>query len=845
MTTTTTQPRRRLRRFRLLFLGVAVGAVVVGLVAHSLVVDIRSVAAAAAAVASSKLSTRKTSAIASTATTTTTTPPLPEKKPETNETKFIAFGACCGIGHRMVRIIPTIMYAKSQQMISYGIWNDVPWNEIFNDTEDVKMGMPKHRSRAQSFYGNGSPNEFTKSLKTAPLPVHLQKPSQSSVLSYYNERGGQMDRMFRMPEAYGVVESLRQNLSPRVLKKLNPILNRYLKKKLKFAVHFRLGNNELGDWERKKWRHADDPVQIMKATLHAMITEVETRKAVGRDEDGKGFVAVFIASDSTEPTKWFRRNVPSSWSVFDQDEVLLSVAASSNISTAANTTKPEQGVWFGDFGSKTSKNLTREELYERMAEGFADSFALGEADALFVPTFSSFTFIPIVLSNSRNRPVYFRDGFAFHDDNNTVLSTFVVTTPRDSDRNMKEEAIEGVQPQMVSPLRTRSKKFCLLTLPELTSDLVEAHRNEANHHYETTLNEESAEAWLHRAFKRMTKVQGHTTDPAEADVFLIPGYLHLYRAIHGDHQSKSIVGSVLDLVYNRTKPHLLLVPTWNPTVADKIGVKKLSKILIGAGVNLWSVGFERNNNWQGLQAERIVPIPYVVRPSKRKREFVGMTRTIRTHNFVFYAGSDRPHAKEWAGCHRDRLIGSLENETDTMDVRLVQQRNRISQVEYNNRMVTSEYCLVLCGDTPTSRSLTSSMALGCIPIRVGSRLRGLCEPPCHPGWGWSVTGADNSHLPYSNLIDWGRFPEVNESQFTLDGKGTVMAMFRDFEEDPERKRFIEQTMKRTQLAWIYGWGNPLDSTSADDFGDAVPHIWRSFLSLLEEHDLEERQKASQ
>ena len=50
-----------------------------------------------------------------------------------------------------------------------------------------------------------------------------------------------------------------------------------------------------------------------------------------------------------------------------------------------------------------------------------------------------------------------------------------------------------------------------------------------------------------------------------------------------------------------------------------------------------------------------------------------------------------------------------------------------------------------------------------MPLFVGTRLWGRCDPPCRPGWGWRVPGAPYPHLPFHGLwIDWSRFPLLDE-----------------------------------------------------------------------------------
>jgi hypothetical protein len=376
-------------------------------------------------------------------------------------------------------------------------------------------------------------------------------------------------------------------------------------------------------------------------------------------------------------------------------------------------------------------------------------------------------------------------------------------------------------------------KFYIIAPPSVTSKLLQDHPDKASSAYQRALNEESAEIWLHRGFESRTYEEGHTLNPYEADVFLICGYLHLNKAIHKPKGRRakndlSFVQEFVQKITNKTKPHLMLIPSWNPKVSSEAGVKSLSSTLEQQGVNIWSVGFERNKFWQGVEPHRILPIPYVTRPFQSKDTLIENARNPKTKNFIFYAGDTRGNAKAWAGCHRDQIILPLQNETDIMDVRLVGKTNRLNQSEYNHRMISSDYCLILCGDTPSSRSLTSAMVSGCIPIRVGSRLRGLCEPPCHEGFGWRETGVENPHLPFAKDIDWDAFPEVEESKVILHGKQTLQALLS--RTDDARKNKLRSKMLQVQMAWIYGWGDPVNST---EFGEVVPYIWNSFVKTLQ------------
>jgi len=354
---------------------------------------------------------------------------------------------------------------------------------------------------------------------------------------------------------------------------------------------------------------------------------------------------------------------------------------------------------------------------------------------------------------------------------------------------------------------------------------------------------------LHRGFERLPQ---RTQNPLEADVFVVAGYLHLYNALHPRH-SKEFVPLYRKAIIDPSKPHLLLIPTWNPKVSRDVGIYGLVNMMkAGRGIvqetNLWTVGFERNPQWQNLNPARILPIPYVVQQNVAISDDampMEHQRKQRLENFVFYAGDARKNAEAWAGCFRTKLISSLlqtnrthqdnhnnrdnisSMDNNNMELHIVSKDSRLNQTVYNERMRSSDYCLILCGDTPTSRSLTSAMIGGCIPIRVGSRLRGLCEPPCHKGYGWTVTGGKYPHLPFADRIPWQNFPEVKEEDVLQEGKQALQKMFEKY--TIEKKTRLRSIMDQVRSGWIYGWGDPVTS---EKFGDAAMYVWESFEAAL-------------
>jgi Exostosin family len=389
--------------------------------------------------------------------------------------------------------------------------------------------------------------------------------------------------------------------------------------------------------------------------------------------------------------------------------------------------------------------------------------------------------------------------------------------------------------------------------------------------YSSTLSENSGEVWLHRGFRAEPLGEHRTQNVTEADVILIPSYLHLLKHLRGSvvqHRIETRLasypepGDIAQLVASRmaelgqrTKPHVLLVPTTNPSTSLSIGIAKVVTALQKSGVDLYSVGYERNTFWQRLPPARILPIPYVVTPDPSAFNASAGTVTllplppaVARRTVLFYAGDVRPKAVDWSGCNRSVVL-PLINSSSGVDVRLTNsQSSRLAPGEYTRRMTNSRYCLVLCGDTPTSRSLTSSVVHGCTPLVVGSRLRGRCELPCHPGWGWTILenvtlmsrvdgttpSSELTHLPFERQVDWSVLPELDEAKFAADPVGTLNDFFAlQSNAAPEASERRARELARVRNAFVYGVGSPVRDDA--QLGGAVEAIWMELQQFLFPH----------
>ena len=296
--------------------------------------------------------------------------------PTTNHSASpVSFGACCGLGHRLTRNVPTMVYAISQSRPLYAHWTDIPWGVLFNDTDNIKAGQLVDEN-----YDNSFPHDWW----NYSFAWYERKVRPNGGTSY-DRYGEEQKELFDMLLAQSIVKSLEENLTPLVLSFLDPIREQTFDSELHLCTHVREGNNETGDWLHKTWRHID-----LIPTLNATLLSMQSLAA----QNGAKKVSIFVASDNKKARSWFVQNVTTDWNV---------------IQPVKELPRPESGVWFGEHGSKTNQKLGQYEKHEAMAEAVADVFALGKCDALYIPNYSSFSMIGIIMMRAEWRKVFFMD----------------------------------------------------------------------------------------------------------------------------------------------------------------------------------------------------------------------------------------------------------------------------------------------------------------------------------------------------------------------------------------------------------------------------------------------------
>lgn len=303
-----------------------------------------------------------------------------------NNTLFpLYISSCCGIGHRLANILPSIVYAIRKNRASKIVLADVPWSVLFKNTAHVQSEIRnKNFTKAEDLgllAKNHHPEEY---WRERPRRTYR---GTKTILDRYKYRD-----IFYSPMLIAVIHQLQEAMTPLVLsyfesirEQLNPesIYDHVHGIEVSLCFHLRQGNNEPGDWQEKTWRHVNADL-VLNTTLSDMESFVESHNA--------SKATLFIASDNADTRPWFESRISKSWTI---------------VKPAKSMPKPENGVWFGQHGSKTSAILNQTEKNEAMAEALSDVFALAECDALFIPNYSSFTYVSIALTRARGNRVFF------------------------------------------------------------------------------------------------------------------------------------------------------------------------------------------------------------------------------------------------------------------------------------------------------------------------------------------------------------------------------------------------------------------------------------------------------
>ena len=352
-------------------------------------------------------------------------------------------------------------------------------------------------------------------------------------------------------------------------------------------------------------------------------------------------------------------------------------------------------------------------------------------------------------------------------------------------------------------------------------DAISTRLPQLRRHY--TIAEETVEVWVHRA---LLSDKRRTRDPARASLFFVPAYLSLSRKAGPGHDRR--VADLVEAIKAQTwfqrhggSDHVFGYSSINPSVARQLLFPQLHACLSES----YFGAFEMNPAWVGGRAgpagdsstlPRMVPMPYVVDANR----LTGTARHIHAHEIsVFFAAHRRPKAMEWSGCDRSKALG-LQS-ISRASIHLKNKRRRLLDEDaFAHAMRAADFCLVMCGDTPTSRRIFDAIVADCIPLIVGTRLWGECTEPCHDGWGWFVSGTAHPHLPFRDTyVDYTRFPRVDEALLYRDAPRAYATAVRDVTTAEEEDLWRYLNAIRDDV--VYGYGSPFTSTT---FGRAAANL---------------------
>ena len=162
----------------------------------------------------------------------------------------------------------------------------------------------------------------------------------------------------------------------------------------------------------------------------------------------------------------------------------------------------------------------------------------------------------------------------------------------------------------------------------------------------------------------------------------------------------------------------------------------------------------------------------------------------------------------------------------------------IQAYKYSLTLLDSSFCLVLRGDTPTSRRFFDAVAAGCVPVVVSDGLLPHpeflthCEALKHSEWCRQHQG----QLPFASFLNYSGFVvEVPEAEFVAeDGEGALrlIQQLRELKDDQRHFRALYRELIGARESLIYGWGSPLRGHDAAPAASTLVNLFLSEVDLV-------------
>lgn len=284
------------------------------------------------------------------------------------------------------------------------------------------------------------------------------------------------------------------------------------------------------------------------------------------------------------------------------------------------------------------------------------------------------------------------------------------------------------------------------------------------------LPEDMGEYWLHKQF---TESKLRVNHPQNASLFLLnmmPVLSHSIGRCHGKtHDERQILWKNMlenSPYYKNGTPHMFICQSWMCRYRHMTLIPQIRPLLS----TMWNLVHEYIWSNRPPNDPKVIIVPYV------HNSHISYSESVRNIS-VFFQGTMNRHGPWRHPLQKIHLEGAKIIDTG------VGKKTSHFQ-EYATLIQSSEFCLIVAGDTPSSRRLFDAIIAGCIPIRVGPSYQ----------------------LPFEHVIDWNIFLSIEKDDW-FQNPNTAIQMIINNQTEKDKSR-LRREMRRISplLNWRKGGG---------------------------------------
>lgn len=279
-----------------------------------------------------------------------------------NDRNTVTYKSCCGLGHRLTRLEDAAHVA-----LLYQAKLDIVWKDCGEGTFQRLFGPEPFLLGQESTYDTDDSVKYSWTFGN-------DVPGCYKINQMYPQR---KDLCEKIEEGKSISSpKLYQELMDRYIyrDKIQSYVAEHFEGKLVIGMHVRAGNNETGDFTRKKR-------QIPDMNAFVKLNADRVRSMMIPDMPA----VLFIATDTPSYIQAFRTELNDTMPVVEMEQPRAQEGA---------------GVYFGEHGAKKPKG---DECLNGWHAALQDMMLLASADIVFAPAYSSFTrTMPRVLALARS-----------------------------------------------------------------------------------------------------------------------------------------------------------------------------------------------------------------------------------------------------------------------------------------------------------------------------------------------------------------------------------------------------------------------------------------------------------